>query len=251
VSTSEKVIFVKESEKASEEKPVEKRSGEKPSDQPQPKLKPKLVRFHCGYCERDGHKDEFFFKGKREERMAKEWANKDKYHASSGVLEPHVEMPRAKVSVRTVPAWGERKAGGGAAGSVKPVRPVLKLVEPVWGLQGGKFVFRAREESRFVSGGRVSGGWSGESASGQFTRRSLSCAQYGDGRSHSFEMERRDDPRFSFRGFGPPLGREGWFPQSGHRGGVRGGSFDRRDALDCANPHFQVNGSALVLLFWY
>jgi hypothetical protein len=23
-------------------------------------------------------------------RMAKEWANKDKYHASNGVLEPHV-----------------------------------------------------------------------------------------------------------------------------------------------------------------
>jgi hypothetical protein len=28
-------------------------------------------------------------------------------------------------------------------------------------------------------------------------------------------MERRDDPRFSFCGFGPPLGREGWFPRSG------------------------------------
>jgi hypothetical protein len=29
-------------------------------------------------------------------------------------------------------------------------------------------------------------------------------AQYGDGRSHSFEMERRDGPWSSFRGFGPP-----------------------------------------------
>jgi hypothetical protein len=28
-------------------------------------------------------------------------------------------------------------------------------------------------------------------------------------------MERMDDPQFSFRGFGPPLGREGWFPRSG------------------------------------
>jgi hypothetical protein len=37
--------------------------------------------------------------------MAKEWANKDKYHPSSGVLEPRVQMPRAKVSVRTVPSW--------------------------------------------------------------------------------------------------------------------------------------------------
>jgi hypothetical protein len=86
VITSGKVFFGKESEKASEEKPVEKQSGEKSSDQPQPKPKPKLVRYHCGYCGRDGHKDEFCFKRKREERMAKEWANKDKYHPSSGVL---------------------------------------------------------------------------------------------------------------------------------------------------------------------
>jgi hypothetical protein len=106
-----KVFFGKESEKDSEEKAVEKPSEEKPiekpSVQPQPKPEPKLVRFHCGYCGRDGHKDEFFFKRKREERMAKEWANKDKYHPPNGVLEPHVQTPRAKASVRTVPAWGE------------------------------------------------------------------------------------------------------------------------------------------------
>jgi hypothetical protein len=121
VSTSGKVLFGKESEKDSEEKPVEKPSGEKPIDQPQPKPKPKLVMFHCGYCGRDGHKDEFCFKRKREERMAKEWANKDKYHPSDGVLEPRVQMPRAKASVRTVPAWGEQKVGN-ADGGVKPVR---------------------------------------------------------------------------------------------------------------------------------
>jgi hypothetical protein len=50
-----------------------------------------------------------------------------------------VQMPRAKASVRTVPAWGERKAAGGVAGGVKPVRPV-------WGLQSGRFGFHAREE---------------------------------------------------------------------------------------------------------
>jgi hypothetical protein len=72
VSTSGKVHFGKESEKASEGKPVEKSSGEKPSELPQSKPKPKLVRFHCGYCGRDGHKDEFCFKRKREERMANE-----------------------------------------------------------------------------------------------------------------------------------------------------------------------------------
>jgi hypothetical protein len=112
VSTSGKVLFGKESEKASEEKPVEKFSGEKPSKMPQPKPKPKLVRFHCGYCGRDGHKDEFCFKRKREERMA------------DGVLEPRVQMPRAKASVRTVRAWGERKAVGGDAAQATPVRPV-------------------------------------------------------------------------------------------------------------------------------
>jgi hypothetical protein len=49
-------------------------------------------------------------------------------------------------------------------------------------------------------------------------------------------LERRNGPRSSFRGFGPPPVREGWFPRSGYRGGVRVGSFDRRNALDCANP---------------
>jgi hypothetical protein len=39
--------------------------------------------------------------------MAKEWANKDKYHPSNGVLEPRVHMSIAKASVRIVPAWGE------------------------------------------------------------------------------------------------------------------------------------------------
>jgi hypothetical protein len=135
------VFFGKESEKASEEKPVEKSSVEKPSEQPQSKPKPKLVRFHCGYCGRDGHKDEFCFKSKREERMAREWANKDKYHPSSGVLEPRVQIPRAKASVKIVPTWGKRKAAGGVAGGVKPVRPVLNPVRPVWVCRVASLVF--------------------------------------------------------------------------------------------------------------
>jgi hypothetical protein len=61
------------------------------------------------------------------------------------------------------------------------------------------------------------------------------CAQYGNGRSHSFELERRDGPQFSFRGFGPPPVREGWFPHSSYRGG----SFGRKNGLDCANPTFE------------
>jgi hypothetical protein len=136
ISTYGKVFFGKESEKPSEEKRMEKTSGEKPNEQPHPKPKPKPIRFHCGYCGRDGHKDEFCFKKRREERMAKEWANKDKYHPHDGVLEPRVQMPRAKAIVRTVPAWGERKAAGGVAARVKPARPVSKPVRPIWRQQG-------------------------------------------------------------------------------------------------------------------
>jgi hypothetical protein len=161
VSTSGKVFFGKESEKASEEKPVEKSSEEKPSEQPQPKPKPKLVRSHYGYCGRDGHKDEFCFKRKREERMAKEWVNKDKYHLSDGVLEPCVQMPRAKASVRTVGAWGEQKADGGAAAQATPVRLVRGT-----GLDRQQFGFHARIGARFVSRGRGSGCWAGEFAGG-------------------------------------------------------------------------------------
>jgi hypothetical protein len=233
------VFFGKEVEKASEGKPVEKPSGEKPSEQPQPKPKPRLVRFHCGYCGRDGHKDEFCFKRKREERMAKEWANKDKYHSSVGVLEPHVQMPRAKASVRTVRAWGERNVVGGAAGQATPVRPVRGTGQTGAGLDRQPFGFRARTGARFVSGGRGSSGWAGECAGGQFARRSPPRAQYGDGMIHSFEMEKRDSLRAFFCGFGPPPGREGWFPHGGYCGGVRRGSFGRKDGLVCANPTFE------------
>jgi hypothetical protein len=239
VSTSGKVFFGKESERASEENPVERVSREKTSEQPQPKPKPKLVRYHCGYCRRDGHKEEFCFKRKREERMAKEWANKDKYHPSNGVPEPHVQMPRAKASVRSVPAWGERKAVGGAAAQATPVRSVRGTSQTGAGLDRLQFGFRARTGTRIVSGGRGSGGWAGEVAGGKFARRSPHRAQYGDRRGRSFELERRDIPWAFFRGFGPPPVREGWFPHGGYRGGGRGGSFGRKDGLDGANPTFE------------
>jgi ribosomal protein L44E len=105
------VFFGKESDKSSEEKPVEQPIGGKPSVQPQPKL----VRFYCDYCRRDGHKGEFFFKRKREERMAKEWANKDRYNPSHGVPQPRMPLPRGKAVVRSVSAWGDvssRSRGG-------------------------------------------------------------------------------------------------------------------------------------------
>jgi hypothetical protein len=107
------------------------------------------------------------------------------------------------------------------------------------GLHRQQFGFLARTSARFGSGGRGSGGWAGEFAGGQFARHSPPCAQYEDGRSRSFEMERRDGPQFVFRCFGSPLVREGWFPHSGYRGRVHGGSFCWKDGLDCANPTFE------------
>jgi hypothetical protein len=89
-----------------------------------------------------------------------------------------VQMPRAKVSVRTVPASGERKAVGGAAGQATPVRRVSGTGQTGAGLDKQQFGFRARTGARFGSGGCGSGGWAGEFAGGQFARRSLPRAQY-------------------------------------------------------------------------
>jgi hypothetical protein len=84
------------------------------------------------------------------------------------------------------------------------------------GLDRQHYGFRASTDDRFGSGGRGSGGWSGKFVGGQFARRSLPRAQYGDGKSRSFEMERRDGPQYFFRGFCSPPGREDWFPHSGY-----------------------------------
>jgi hypothetical protein len=190
------------------EKPSEKPS-EKPCEEPHPKPKPRSIRFHCEFCGKDGHKKEFCYKRRRKARMAKEWANKDKYHPSHDVPEPRVQLPRANASVRTVRAWGERKAVGCAAGRATPVRLVRGTRQTGAGLDRQQFGFHARIDAKFGSGGRGSGGWSGEFADGQFARRSPPRAQYGEGRGRSLELERRDGPRFSFCGFGPPLVSEG------------------------------------------
>jgi hypothetical protein len=102
----------KPSEKASE-KPSEKPSGkpsEKPCEEPHPKPKPKPIRFHCEFCGKDGHKREFCYKRKREARMPKEWANKDRYHPSHGVHERHMPLTKGKGFVRKVPAWGDERS---------------------------------------------------------------------------------------------------------------------------------------------
>jgi hypothetical protein len=105
----------KPSEKASE-KPCEKPSGkpsEKPCEEPNPKPEPRPICFHCEYCGKDCHKREFCYKRRREARMAKEWANKDRYHPTHGVPEPRMPLPKGKCVVHTVPTRRDRRASGG------------------------------------------------------------------------------------------------------------------------------------------
>jgi hypothetical protein len=42
--------------------------------------------------------------------MAKEWANKDRYHPSYGVPKPPMPLPKGKGFVRKVPAWGDERS---------------------------------------------------------------------------------------------------------------------------------------------
>jgi hypothetical protein len=74
-------FFGKKGEKPSEEKL-------EPKENPKPKLK--LKPFHCEHCGRDGHLSQFCFRRKREERLARELANKDRYRPSRGVPEPRL-----------------------------------------------------------------------------------------------------------------------------------------------------------------
>jgi hypothetical protein len=67
--------------------------------------------------------------------MAKEWANKNRYHPSRGLLESRMPLPEGKGFVYTVPAWRDRRASGGGKSTgrgppARPVRPVLgRLLE--------------------------------------------------------------------------------------------------------------------------
>jgi hypothetical protein len=160
------------------------------------------------------------------------------------VPEPRMPLPKGKDFVRKVPAWGEKSAmgGRGPARGVKPVRPVLKPVRSVWRQQGDQFGFRARDESRFVAGGRGSGGWPGELAGGEFAGRSPPRDQYEFGRDRSFESQRGYGPYFSYHGSRTPPMRREWFSH----GRSRFDSFDRMDRsfdrcgrIDVANPTFE------------
>jgi hypothetical protein len=80
--------------------------GENPNPMPMPKVKP--IPFHCDHCGRDGHIEEFCFRRRREERLAREMANKDMYCPSRGVPEPRV-VPIGEGVVRNIPPKGRRE----------------------------------------------------------------------------------------------------------------------------------------------
>jgi hypothetical protein len=54
--------------------------------------------------------------------MAKEWANKDRYHPSHGVPEPRMPLPKGKGFVRKDPAWGYEKSRSHGGGLERAVR---------------------------------------------------------------------------------------------------------------------------------
>jgi hypothetical protein len=167
-------IIGKKGEKLSEEKPSE----EKPEPKENPKPKPKPKPFHCEHCGRDGHLAEFCFRRKHEERLARELANKDRYHSSRGVPEPRL-VPRGKGMVCTIYPRERRE-----------------LVP--------------RGETPHREGGRHAGFGCGE-----FAGRSFARGQYEyRGNDRNFRSQRIYRPRSPFRGMrSPPRGHVGVPPR--------------------------------------
>jgi hypothetical protein len=91
-----------------------------------PSLSPDQSVSIVSFVERIVTRERFCYKRKREARMAKEWANKDRYHPSHGVPEPRMSLPKGKGVVHTVPTWRDRRASGGGklAGRGPPAKPV-------------------------------------------------------------------------------------------------------------------------------
>jgi hypothetical protein len=158
-------FFGKKGEKPSEEK----LSEEKPEPKENPKPKPKPKPFHCEHCGRDGHLAKFCFRRKREERLTRELANKDRYRPSRSVPEPRL-VPRGEGMVRTIYPRERRE-----------------------------FVPRGKPPHR--EGGRGVG-----LGRGEFVGRSFAHGQYDyGGNDHSFRSQRSYGPRSLLRGTRSPL----------------------------------------------
>jgi hypothetical protein len=167
-------FFGKKGEKLSEEKPSEEKPDPKENPKPNPKPKP----FHCEHCGRDGHLAEFCFRRKREDRLARELANKDRYRPSRGVPEPGLVL-RGEGMVRTIYPRERRE-------------------------------FVPRGEPPHREGGRRVGLGRGEFAGRSFARGQY---EYG-GNDRSFRSQRSYGPQSPLRGTrSPPRGRVGVPPR--------------------------------------
>jgi hypothetical protein len=167
-------FFGKKGEKLSDEKPGEEKL--EPKENPKPKSKPKP--FHCEHCGRVRHLSEFCFRRKREERLARELANKDRYRPSRGVPEPRLVLS------------GE--------GMVRTIYP------------RGRCEFVPRGDPPHREGGRRVGFGHGEFAGRSFARGQY---EYG-GNDRSFRPQRSYGPRSPLRGTrSPPRGRVGVPPR--------------------------------------
>jgi hypothetical protein len=193
-------LFGKKGEKPSEEKPSEEKP--EPKESPKPKTKPKP--FHCEHCGRDWHLAEYCFRRKREERLSRELANKDRNHPSCGVPEPRL-VPRGEGMVRTIYPRERRE-------------------------------FVPRGEPPHREGGRRVGFGCGEFVGRSFVRGQY---EYG-GNNCSFRSQRSYGPRSPLRGTrSPPKGRVG-VPPRRDRMDFANPTFERmvRHWFDsfCANP---------------
>jgi hypothetical protein len=74
--------------------------GEKPREKLEPKPKP--IPFRCECYGKERHLIEFCYKRKRDERLAREQANQDRYRQSHGIPEPRVPLPRGVGCVKSV-----------------------------------------------------------------------------------------------------------------------------------------------------
>jgi hypothetical protein len=154
-----------------------------------PKPKPRPICFHCEFCGKDGHKREFCFKRRREARMAEEWANKDKYCPSHGVLEPRMSLPKGKGFGYTVPTWRDRRASGGgkSAGRGPPARPVRVTGQTGARQSAEEYDFHGRDARGFSPFSRGTYGKHLEFGGHEFAGRSPPRDQYEFGRGRSFE----------------------------------------------------------------
>jgi hypothetical protein len=132
--------------------------------------------------------------------MAKEWANKDRYHPSHGVPEPRMSLPKGKGFVYTVPAWRYMRASSGdkVAGRGPPARPVRVTGQTGSRQIAGEFGFRGHDARGLSPFSRGTDGRYLESGGVEFAGRSPPRDQYEFGRGRSFESQRGYGPQISF-----------------------------------------------------